>query len=31
MNMGSAVYATVVPVNGVIYMNTRSLLFAFGP
>jgi outer membrane protein assembly factor BamB len=31
MNMGSAVYATVVPVNGVIYMNNRSQLFAIGP
>jgi outer membrane protein assembly factor BamB len=30
MNMGSAVYATVVPVNGVIYMNNRSQLFAIG-
>ena len=28
MNMGSAVYSTVVPANGVIYMNNRSQLFA---
>ena len=28
MNMGSAVYATVVPANGTIYLNNRSQLFA---
>jgi outer membrane protein assembly factor BamB len=28
MNMGSAVYATVVPANGTLYMNNRSQLFA---
>jgi outer membrane protein assembly factor BamB len=28
MNMGSAVYATVVPANGVIFMNNRNQLFA---
>jgi outer membrane protein assembly factor BamB len=28
MNMGSAVYATVVPANGVLYLNNRSQLFA---
>jgi hypothetical protein len=28
MNMGSAVYATVVPVNGVLFLNNRSQLFA---
>jgi outer membrane protein assembly factor BamB len=28
MNMGSAVYATAVPANGVLYLNNRSQLFA---
>jgi outer membrane protein assembly factor BamB len=28
MNMGSAVYATVVPANGTLYMNNRTQLFA---
>jgi outer membrane protein assembly factor BamB len=28
INMGSAVYATVVPANGVMYLNNRSQLFA---
>jgi outer membrane protein assembly factor BamB len=28
INMGSAVYATVVPANGVLFMNNRSQLFA---
>jgi len=28
MNMGSAVYGTVVPANGTIYLNNRSQLFA---
>jgi outer membrane protein assembly factor BamB len=28
MNMGSAVYGTVVPANGVIFLNNRSQLFA---
>jgi outer membrane protein assembly factor BamB len=28
INMGSAVYATVVPVNGTLYLNNRSQLFA---
>jgi outer membrane protein assembly factor BamB len=28
MNMGSAVYGTIVPANGVIYLNNRSHLFA---
>lgn len=28
MNMGSAVYATVVPANGTIFLNNRSQLFA---
>jgi outer membrane protein assembly factor BamB len=28
MNMGSAVYATVVPANGVLFINNRSQLFA---
>jgi outer membrane protein assembly factor BamB len=28
MNMGSAVYATVVPANGVLFLNNRSQLFA---
>ena len=27
-NMGSAVYATVVPANGVLFINNRSQLFA---
>ncbi|MBI4264579.1 MAG: PQQ-binding-like beta-propeller repeat protein [Acidobacteria bacterium] len=28
MNMGSAVYATVVPANGALFLNNRSQLFA---
>jgi len=28
VNMGSAVYATVVPANGTMYLNNRSQLFA---
>ncbi len=28
MNMGSAVYGTVVPANGTLYLNNRSQLFA---
>jgi outer membrane protein assembly factor BamB len=28
MNMGSAVYGTIVPANGTIYLNNRSQLFA---
>jgi hypothetical protein len=28
MNMGSAVYATVVPANGTLFLNNRSQLFA---
>jgi outer membrane protein assembly factor BamB len=28
MNMGSAVYATFVPANGVLFINNRSQLFA---
>jgi outer membrane protein assembly factor BamB len=28
MNMGSAVYSTVVPANGVLFMNNRTQLFA---
>ena len=28
MNMGSAVYSTIVPANGTIYLNNRSQLFA---
>ena len=28
MNMGSAVYATVVPANGTLFVNNRSQLFA---
>jgi hypothetical protein len=28
MNMGSAVYSTVVPAKGVIFMNNRTQLFA---
>ena len=28
MNMGSAVYATVVPAHGVLFINNRSQLFA---
>ena len=28
MNMGSAVYGTVVPANGVLFLNNRSQLFA---
>jgi outer membrane protein assembly factor BamB len=30
MNMGSAVYGTIVPANGTIYINNRSQLFAIG-
>jgi len=30
MNMGSAVYATVTPANGTLYLNNRSQLFAIG-
>ena len=28
MNMGSAVYGTVVPANGVLFLNNRSQIFA---
>ena len=28
LNMGSAVYGTIVPANGTIYLNNRSQLFA---
>jgi hypothetical protein len=28
INMGSAVYATVVPANGTLFLNNRSQLFA---
>ena len=28
MNMGSAVYGTVVPANGTLFLNNRSQLFA---
>ena len=28
MNMGSAVYATLVPAHGVLFMNNRNQLFA---
>ena len=28
MNMGSAVYGTIVPANGVLFVNNRSQLFA---
>jgi hypothetical protein len=28
MNMGSAVYGTIVPANGTIFLNNRSQLFA---
>ena len=28
MNMGSSVYSTVVPANGVLYINNRNQLFA---
>jgi len=28
MNMGSAVYSTVVPANGVLFLNNRTQLFA---
>jgi outer membrane protein assembly factor BamB len=31
MNMGSAVYGTVVPANGTLYLNNRSQLFAIAP
>ena len=31
MNMGSAVYATVVPANGTLFLNNRSQLFAIAP
>jgi hypothetical protein len=27
INMGSAVYGTVVPANGALYINNRSQLF----
>ena len=30
MNMGSAVYGTIVPANGTIFLNNRSQLFAIG-
>jgi len=30
MNMGSAVYATVTPANGNLFLNNRSQLFAIG-
>ena len=30
MNMGSAVYGTVVPANGALFLNNRSQLFAIG-
>jgi outer membrane protein assembly factor BamB len=30
MNMGSAVYGTVVPAGGLLYLNNRSQLFALG-
>jgi outer membrane protein assembly factor BamB len=30
MNMGSAVYGTVVPAGGLLYINNRSQLFALG-
>ena len=28
MNMGSAVYATVVPAHGVLFINNRNELYA---
>ena len=28
MNMGSAVYGTVVPANGALFLNNRNQLFA---
>ena len=28
MNMGSAVYGTIVPANGALFINNRSQLFA---
>ena len=28
MNMGSAVYGTIVPANGTLFLNNRSQLFA---
>jgi hypothetical protein len=28
MNMGSAVYSTVVPANGTLFLNNRNQLFA---
>ena len=28
MNMGSAVYATLVPAHGVLFVNNRNQLFA---
>ena len=28
MNMGSAVYGTVVPAHGTLFLNNRSQLFA---
>jgi outer membrane protein assembly factor BamB len=30
VNMGSAVYATVTPANGTLFLNNRSQLFAIG-
>ena len=30
VNMGSAVYGTIVPANGTIFLNNRSQLFAIG-
>lgn len=29
MNLGSSVYSTAVPANGVLYLNNRNQLFAF--
>jgi hypothetical protein len=28
MNMGSAVYATLVPANGALFLNNRNQLYA---
>jgi hypothetical protein len=28
MNMGSSVYSTAVPANGVLFVNNRNQLFA---
>jgi hypothetical protein len=28
MNMGSAVYSTATPANGVLFLNNRTQLFA---